>query len=104
MWNFLLYGFRVGFEGDVTKMKQDFCPNCGADTFIYKDGAKFCKYCNSRFEVEKEEKKRGAEVSLQSDIDILLEKCKTDPARARRYAGLILDIDPTNREAKKYLK
>lgn len=86
-------------------MKQSFCSNCGADVFIHRDGAKYCKYCNSRYEITEEEKpKKASEVSLQSDIDILLEKCKADPARAKKYAGLILDIDPTNREAKKYLR
>lgn len=85
-------------------MTQIFCSNCGADIFIYKDGVKICKYCNSRFELTEEDKpKKTAEVTLQTDIDILLEKCKADPARAKKYAGLILDIDPTNREAKKYL-
>ena len=85
-------------------MKQTYCPNCGADVFIYKDGARYCKYCNSRFELAEEEKpQKMSEVSLQSDIDRLLRKCQTDPARAKKYAGLILDIDPTNREALKYL-
>ena len=38
-------GVRVGFEGDVTKMKQDFCPNCLilGTTF---DGACFEKSCS----------------------------------------------------------
>lgn len=85
-------------------MRQLVCPNCGAGDFVYKDGIKICKYCNSRYELTEEEKpKKTTHVSLLSDIDILLEKCKTDPARAKKYAGLILDIDPTNREAKKYL-
>lgn len=85
-------------------MKQSICPNCGADIFIYKDGVKMCKFCNSRFSLEGEgQTQKNSEVSLRDDIARLLEKCKTDPLRARKYAGLILDIDPTNREAKKYL-
>ena len=86
-------------------MKQTFCSNCGANAFIIKDGYKVCKYCNTRYEMEKEDlPKRRSIVSIQSDIDILLQKCKDDPAHAKRYAGRILDIDPTNREALKYLK
>lgn len=81
---------------------QNTCVNCGADSFIFKDGYKICKYCNTRVK-NNEPKVSASEISLQSDIDILLQKCKDDPARARKYAGLILDIDPTNREAKKYL-
>lgn len=85
-------------------MKQTVCANCGADVFIYKDGFKVCKFCNSRYALDEAEKpQKKAVVSLQSDIEILLEKCKADPARAKKYAGLILDIDPTNKEAKKYL-
>lgn len=85
-------------------MNQNICKNCGADSFIYKNGVKICKYCNSRYELSEAEKpKTSATVSLQSDIEILLQKCKKDPTHAKKYAGLILDIDPTNREAKKYL-
>lgn len=85
-------------------MKQTVCSNCGADVFIYKDGFKVCKFCNSRYSLDETEKpQKKAVVSVQSDIERLLEKCKADPARARKYAGLILDIDPTNKEAKKYL-
>lgn len=85
-------------------MKQTFCSNCGADVFEYKDGFKVCKFCNSKYAIDDFERpKKKAVVSLQSDIDILLEKCKADPARAKKYASLILDIDPTNREALKYL-
>lgn len=85
-------------------MKQISCPNCGADIFIYKDGFKVCEYCNSKYEFERENTfKKKSEISLQSDIDILLQKCKDDYQHAQRYAGLILDIDPTNCEAKKYL-
>jgi len=42
-------------------------------------------------------------VSLDSDVERLLLKCHEDPRRAARYANLILDIDPTNEEALKYL-
>ena len=85
-------------------MKQSFCSNCGADAFIFKDGYKVCKYCNSRYDLDRSDiPSKKSEVSLLSDIDILLQKCKDDPLHAKKYAGLILDIDPTNREAKKYL-
>lgn len=84
-------------------MKQNMCPNCGADEYIYKDGFKVCRYCNSRYSLgEESPARKSAEVALSDDITRLLEKCKTDPKNAKKYAGLILDIDPTNREAKKY--
>lgn len=85
-------------------MKQEVCINCGSHSFIYKNGAKYCEYCNTKYELSDDERRRtNTTVSLQSDIDILLEKCIADPAHAKKYANLILDIDPTNKEAKKYL-
>jgi len=86
-------------------MIQSFCSNCGADAFIIKDGYKVCKYCNTRYQVNKNDiPKASSTVSVQSDIEILLQKCKDDPANARRYANRILDIDPTNRDALKFLR
>lgn len=85
-------------------MKRIVCACCGADDFVYRDGMRICQYCNSRYELEKDERgPRTSVVSLNSDIDRLLAKCKADPKNAKRYASLILDIDPTNREAKKYI-
>jgi hypothetical protein len=43
-------------------------------------------------------------ISIQSDIDSLLLKCREDPINSERYAGLVLDIDPTNQEALSYLR
>ena len=82
-------------------MKHNTCLNCGADVFIMKDGFKVCKYCNSRYEVENVI--NNSTISLQNDIDNLLKKCRENPSKAYKYASLILDIDPTNREARKYL-
>ena len=42
-------------------------------------------------------------ISLQSDIELLLDKCRRDPRNARKYANLILDIDPGNKDALQYL-
>lgn len=43
-------------------------------------------------------------IALEDDIQRLLEKCKQEPWKARRYANLILDIDPGNKEAIQYLR
>ncbi len=85
-------------------MKKNSCPNCGLNDFIFKEGFAICQYCNSKFVLEKDDLPiKGSNISLQYDISILLQKCKNDPKNAKKYAGLILDIDPTNTEAKKYL-
>ena len=84
---------------------QDLCPNCGANEFIYEEDYRICRYCNSKLKVIKEKKNETASsISLQSDIDILLQKCKDEPWNSKKYAGLILDIDPTNHEARRFLK
>ena len=46
----------------------------------------------------------GIRVYGEDDVAELLRKCRENPARARKYANLILDIDPDNPEALKYLK
>lgn len=85
-------------------MGQRICPNCGANEFDIVNGYEICRYCDSKFKIEVvENKKEETFISLKSDIECLLEKCKNEPWNARKYANLILDIDPTNSEAKKYL-
>jgi uncharacterized Zn finger protein (UPF0148 family) len=85
-------------------MKQLTCKNCGADGLVEKNGFLHCEYCMSKFAIESSDVPQGSMgLSLNSDIDRLLKKCKSDPRNARKYANLILDIDPTNKEALKYL-
>ena len=81
-------------------MKALICEHCGGDEFIEKDGYRICRYCKSKFVPSKEEKaKKAATISLNDDVERLLNKCKTDPARAKKYARLILEMDPNNIEA-----
>ena len=85
-------------------MKALTCPNCGGDEFIEKDGYRICRYCKSKLVISEEEKPAvQATMDLNDDVQVLLNKCKTDPARAKRYAMLALEIDPNNVEAKKIL-
>ena len=80
-------------------MKKLVCFNCGANAFVDKNDYRVCLFCNSRHI----KPKRKSQISINSDVIMLLEKCKSDPSRASRYASLVLDIDPTNKEAIKYL-
>lgn len=43
-------------------------------------------------------------IALDDDVVRLLAKCEAEPARARKYANLVLDIDPSNTQALKELK
>lgn len=94
------------------------CKHCGANTLIKKMDHWLCPYCESRFTFTPEEHRVMAQsshhatlshsgvnssIDLNDDVARLLEKCKAEPRNAKRYANLILDIDPDNEEALKYL-
>lgn len=96
----------------MINLKALICENCGAPGLILKDGYLFCEYCRSKFLISDSERaklnahikvKSNSSISLENDIETLLLKCKNDSENARRYANLILDIDPDNVEALKYL-
>ena len=98
-------------------MKRVKCNSCGADDVIIKNGFLVCSYCRSKFAIEQSEKHiynsaknfnnnktiGCSSIALDDDVQRLLDKCKKEPRNARRYANLILDIDPDNIEALKYL-
>lgn len=80
------------------------CPNCGSAEFEKEDDFFLCVYCRSKFlSANRSVAKGDSVIGLSSDVQALLEKCEVDPANRRRYANLILDIDPHNQEAQKYL-
>jgi hypothetical protein len=53
-------------------------------------------------EADKQSRK-ATTIDVQADIKALLKKCSEDPVNRLRYAHLILDIDPSNCEAMRYL-
>ncbi len=81
-------------------MEAIICQRCGSSDFIKEKGILVCKYC--RTEYVKDDKPETV-IEINEDVKRLLEKCKKEPQKARKYANLILDIDPMNEEAKKYL-
>jgi len=93
-------------------MRPMICENCGASGLKVISSFLVCEYCDSKFllttddymfsETRKMEKS-GRGISLGSDIEMLLQKCRMNPRNARKYANLILDIDPDNKEALKYI-
>lgn len=77
------------------------CKCCGAQG-LKKQGRYFiCEYCDSKFLPEN--KMGESDIAIDDDVARLLAKCKSDPKNARKYANLVLDIDPGNFEAYKYL-
>ena len=88
------------------------CKTCGNPQMEERDGMLVCPYCGNKVlldEKVRETIRRGKQqtasssIDLRSDVEILLEKCSKDPKNAKRYANLVLDIDPTNKEVYKYL-
>lgn len=84
-------------------MEASVCNKCGSNEFIEADGARICAYCRTSYALPKDVKAKTSDISLQEDVQNLLMRCKFDPANARRYALLALEIDPNNIEAKRYL-
>ena len=93
-------------------MEAIVCKACGAGGLQIRNGRGVCEYCGTVFILEDQEKQvlrktaAPAEngIALESDIDRLLRKCAEEPRNAARYASLILDMDPDNEEALKYLR
>ena len=101
-------------------MEALICKNCGSNVLTRKNDYMYCPYCDSRFAITREERSSGllgsskhhavlshsgvtSSIALDDDIARLLEKCRIEPRNAKKFANLILDIDPDNEEALKYL-
>ena len=97
------------------------CERCGANELQEEGNYFVCPYCGSRFLKETKPEKNSfgtvsfktetslnknlenvnGGISLNSDIERLLQKCKTDPKNKQKYINLILDIDPDNTDVYK---
>ena len=85
-------------------MKSVYCKRCGSEELIEDNGYFICAYCQSRFLLEIDDRaQKGTVIDVLSDIQSLLKKCTEDPVNRYRYASLVLDIDPSNADAIKYL-
>lgn len=86
-------------------MKLFTCDKCGSSDYIERNGQRICSYCRSKYAMQTDDfLPSNSTIALDDDVSILLQKCRADPTNARRYAELILDIDPGNAEARKYLR
>lgn len=86
-------------------MKLVECSKCRSNDLFEENGYMVCSYCRMKFVPSTNDLPNpGSAISVYDDIRDLLEKCKNDPSNRRRYASLILDLDPTNREVAQYLQ
>ena len=85
-------------------MKLVSCTRCGSKELSEQGGYVVCAYCRSRFVPQADDlPQKETVIGVLADIQRLLQKCQDDPANSRRYAGLVLDLDPTNQAALRYL-
>lgn len=85
-------------------MKVVECKACGSRELAEEGGIVVCTFCQSRYVPDADHATAATTVlGVASDIQALLEKCRQDPANSRRYASLVLDMDPSNAEARAYL-
>ncbi len=98
-------------------MKALICTSCGASRWKEEGNYRICLHCGTKFEKTVVERivqvpaafqrnvirKVNSVIDINDDVERLLQKCRQDPRNARKYANLVLDIDPTNEEAMKYL-
>lgn len=85
-------------------MKPIFCESCGSNELTNENDYWICAYCGSKtLNKNTSKSSKDTNISIGSDIKVLLQKCKDEPVNARKYANLILDIDPYNEEALKYI-
>ena len=86
-------------------MKITTCEKCGSGDFVDRDGYRICQYCGTKYLITDEDvPRKRSSIALDNDITMLLQKCRDDPVNASRYASLVLDMDPGNTEAVKYLR
>ena len=99
-------------------MKKIICSCCGSSQFSFINGYRICNYCETRYSISLDEqrcenkaiieknlknKELSSGININNDVERLLNLCKKDKAHASKYANLILDIDPSNQEALKYI-
>lgn len=76
------------------------CQNCGSGNLKKENGFWVCQYCGTRnYFTEDEMPAKESDINLGEDVRRLLQKWDRDPANAKKYAQLILQIDPHNHRA-----
>ena len=85
-------------------MKTVECKGCGSSDLYEENGYLICRYCGTKHLITADDKPaKNSSIDLAADVERLLQRCKEDPARAKTIAQRILEIDPNNQEAKRFL-
>lgn len=85
-------------------MRAFICESCGGREYTDENGYRICAFCGGKYKLDKEDiPLKQSSIAIDNDVTRLLKKCEAEPNNARKYANLILDIDPSNKEAKRIL-
>lgn len=85
-------------------MKEFACRSCGSNDLYEENGYFVCRYCGAKYLKNDDDKPvKESVIDLNSDVEKLLRRCREEPDRAKKCAERILEIDPSNEEAKKIL-
>lgn len=86
-------------------MKRFECSACGANDLYEENGYAICKYCGTKFKKTREDGFiEDSSIELDNDVKRLIEKIEKEPQNAKKYAQLILTLDPHNDYAARILK
>jgi len=80
------------------------CTGCGSKELIEEDGLVVCAFCMTKYVPDQSTAPSAAtSIHVGADVHALIMKARHDPPNAGRYYKLVLDLDPTNAEARAYL-
>lgn len=86
-------------------MKLIKCKTCGSRELVEDGDFVVCSFCQSRYIPQAEDIPTSeTHIDLANDIQILLDKCRSDPSNRKRYVNLILDMDPNNLAVRDFLQ
>jgi hypothetical protein len=81
------------------------CQRCGSNELMEVGDFFVCDFCQSKYEPQPDSRAPAeTTISLNADVERLLEMCRLEPHNRHRYASLALDIDPFNTIARQYLQ
>lgn len=81
------------------------CSRCGSNELFDELEYIICAFCRVQFVRGPEDRKTpDTQISMFNDVQALLTRCRLEPENQKRLARLVLDIDPTNPDAPKYLR
>ena len=84
-------------------MKIINCTGCGSKELIEEDGLVVCAFCMTKYVPDQSTTPSAAtSIGVGADVNDLIMKARHDPPNAARYYKLVLDLDPTNAEARAY--